>query len=431
MSQGSRSARPGIPDPRAPREGLKELSGIDRIAEACSRLNGGLSGEALKTETRRIQEIAFNLHSLAYRTRLLAQKALRLVDSDLPLETLQNVLTDAISLLGARRGQILIRVEESETFDRLPSIGSQSEPDEIEGQFIDAVAGRAYETNQPVLNPDPSGFPELESLPGLDRFSDAGVLAVPLSIETDGRDERIGVLYLETPPEKGAIADTDIWIVQFLGSLTALSIRNIRLTASLRMAYQETVHALVRALEAKDPYTRGHSERVAEYSERCGKHFELGQARLKTVYSAALLHDIGKIGIRESVLNKPSKLTPDEYDHIKKHPMISEAILHGLTFLTEENTILKQHHERYDGKGYPYGLKGDEISLEGAIIQVADAWDAMTSRRVYRKELDLKIALEELREHSGSQFSPRVVEMFVRMVREDGLVPVEEIEEEQ
>jgi HD-GYP domain-containing protein (c-di-GMP phosphodiesterase class II) len=255
-------------------------------------------------------------------------------------------------------------------------------------------------------------------------------MAIPLAVEAEGNFERIGVIYLDAPAHKTTFTDTDVWVIKFLASLTALSIRNIRLAGALRLSYLDTVHALVKALEAKDPYTRGHSERVAEYSERVGKRFGLGTVRLKVLYSAALLHDIGKIGIRENVLNKPSKLTTDEYDHVKKHPEISESIMYGLTFLKEENAVLVQHHERFDGKGYPKGLKGDEISLEGAIIQVADAWDAMTSRRIYRKELDLEDALNELKGNAGTQFNPTVVDVFWQMIEAEGLVAVEEISNE-
>jgi HD-GYP domain-containing protein (c-di-GMP phosphodiesterase class II) len=198
----------------------------------------------------------------------------------------------------------------------------------------------------------------------------------------------------------------------------------VRLTGSLRLAYQDTVNALVNALEARDKYTRGHSIRVAEYSDRCGKRFNLGMKKLEVLHSAALLHDIGKIGIRDDVLNKPGRLTRDEFDHVKKHPEISEAILSGLNFLTDEMRILRQHHERYDGQGYPNGLKGDQISLEGAIIQVADAWDAMTSARVYQRHQSMEEAIEELRKNSGTQFNPEVVRVFIQTIEEEGMVEV-------
>jgi HD-GYP domain-containing protein (c-di-GMP phosphodiesterase class II) len=386
--------------------------------------------EVIRREAESICDNASSLNLLAYRTRILAERAHSLVGADLPIIALQNVLSDAIALVGAERGQILIWVDDEGKFDRIESQNTSDHISSLEMKIGDAIAKRVYTNNYPIVNPDLTAFNEIPQTHELNNLKPLSIMVVPLSVETEGHFERIGVIYLDADASKTVFTDTDVWVIKFLASLTALSIRNIRLTGALRLAYLDTVHALVRALEAKDPYTRGHSERVAEYSERVGKRFGLGSARLKILYSAALLHDIGKIGIRENVLNKPSKLTSDEYDHVKKHPEISESIIHGLTFLTEENAILVQHHERFDGKGYPRGLKGDQISLEGAIIQVADAWDAMTSRRIYRKELDVEEALNELSRNSGTQFNPTVVDVFVQMIEATGLVPVDEISNE-
>ena len=396
----------------------------DQIVQACNRLESKLPDEGLRQETSTIQNLASELHSLASRTELLAGSALRLVEADFPLNALETVLSDAKTLVRANRGHILIWVAGQGMFDRIVSKGTEPMTS-VETHVADTLGTLAYDKNIPILNPDIAGDDLFSTIPGIDSFPNISIMVIPLTVEVDGSVERIGILYLDSPAEERVFSELDAWLMQSFASLTALSIRNIRLTATLRLAYQDTVHALVKALEAKDINTRGHSERVAEYAERVGKRFELGMTRLRILYSAALLHDIGKIGIRDNVLNKPSSLTTDEYDHIKKHPEISEAILTGLNFLTRENDILSMHHERYDGTGYPRGLKGSEISIEGAIIQIADAWDAMTSKRIYRSEFNVDEALAELRKYAGTQFNPDVVKVFEKVIAEEGMVPVD------
>jgi HD-GYP domain-containing protein (c-di-GMP phosphodiesterase class II) len=149
----------------------------------------------------------------------------------------------------------------------------------------------------------------------------------------------------------------------------------------------------------------------------------LSPDRLVMLHSAALLHDVGKIGIRDAVLHKPGKLTDEEYEHVKLHAELSEEIVKGLSYLDDERAILAASQEHFDGSGYPRGTKGDEISIEAYIIQVADAWDAMTSTRVYRVAMPKEDAAEELRRWSGRQFHPEVVDAFLEMIEEEGSIP--------
>jgi HD-GYP domain-containing protein (c-di-GMP phosphodiesterase class II) len=400
-------------------------STFDLIVAACDRIRTSSVDEKVKRETGTIEKLARELHELAAKTEILAGSALRLVESDLPLMALENVINDAKTMVGADRGHILIWIPGQSMFDRVRSNPGGNPMSSLELHVADTLGSIAYESNCPILNPDIRRDAHFSSIPGIDEYPDLSIIVVPLTVDVDGATERIGIIYLDSPKDSKVFNETDAWLMQSFGSLTALTIRNIRLTSTLRLAYQDTIHALVKTLEAKDPYTKGHSERVAEYAERCGKRMELGIRRLEVLYSAGLLHDIGKIGVRDAILNKPSTLTIDEYAHVKRHPEISEAILAGLNFLIDESDILSQHHERYDGKGYPRGLKGDQISIEGAIIQVADAWDAMTSRRVYRSEFNVDDALTELTRNAGTQFNPEVVGVFVRMIQEEGILPLE------
>lgn len=175
----------------------------------------------------------------------------------------------------------------------------------------------------------------------------------------------------------------------------------------------KVINALTAAIEAKDPYTVGHSKRVETYSELIASQMKLSGKRIYTIKIAALFHDIGKIGIKDNVLNKPDKLNGDEYELIRKHPEISVHILESIDFYGDIKNIILAHHERYDGTGYPKGLAKDAIPLEAAIISVADAFDAMTSDRPYRKGYSVEKAVGIIREESGRQFNPEVAQAFL------------------
>lgn len=177
--------------------------------------------------------------------------------------------------------------------------------------------------------------------------------------------------------------------------------------------------SLVRILEAKDTYTRGHSERVADFSEKIAEKMGLSRDRIEILKEAALLHDIGKIAIKENILNKEGKLTPEEWDTIQKHPIIGEDIIRPVSISEEMLAIVRGHHERYDGQGYPDRINGENINLFTAIVSVADAYDAMISPRAYRPALSHEAAIEQLRQNRGSQFRPDVVDAFMEILKKE------------
>ena len=192
-------------------------------------------------------------------------------------------------------------------------------------------------------------------------------------------------------------------------------------TRELYKAYQTlkdtnlaTVRVLAETIEAKDPYTRGHCNRVRILSRKTAEQFKLTPEEIETLEYAALLHDIGKIGIPGSLLNKNGPLNPEEKSRLEEHPSIGETILKHVEFFKSCLPIVRHHHEWFDGSGYPDGLKGEETDLLSRIVQVVDAYDAMTSNRPYRTALPVETVLEELKKQVGIQFDPEIVEMFIK-----------------
>ncbi|MDX6611497.1 MAG: cyclic di-GMP phosphodiesterase [Blastocatellia bacterium] len=189
--------------------------------------------------------------------------------------------------------------------------------------------------------------------------------------------------------------------------------------SSLEQAYRSTLRALTAALETRDQETHGHSERVVSYSLRLGREYGLDNERIKALEFGALLHDIGKIGVPDAILRKPAKLTEEEWVHMRAHPLHGQQILRGIEFLEGASRVVAQHHEKWDGTGYPLGLSGDDIDLCARIFAVADAFDAMTSDRVYRKGKSYGAAAQELDNWAGRQFDPQVVAAFHRVPQID------------
>ncbi len=186
-------------------------------------------------------------------------------------------------------------------------------------------------------------------------------------------------------------------------------------TDLINSMYVRSIDALIKALEAKDFYTRGHSQRVTMYSVAIGKSMHLPEEQIELLRQAAVLHDLGKIGVREEILNKPGKLTEEEFKEITLHPEVAIRILEPIPFFQPLLPAILHHHERFDGRGYPRGLAGNDVPLESRIMAVADTFDAMTSTRAYRNALSLEAANAEILRCSGAQFDPEIVPVFMEV----------------
>ncbi len=229
-------------------------------------------------------------------------------------------------------------------------------------------------------------------------------------------NQAIGALAMGRQDRDRPYTKGDYQLLTVLAAQCGLLMKNAELVEDLQRAYVGTVHSMARMVEARDQYTHGHSQRVAELCRRVAQVLEVSPADAETLETAAGLHDIGKLAIPDSVLNKPGKLTDEEWASVRRHPVVGEQVLAPAAFLADACPLVRHHHERYDGKGYPDQLRVDDLAPLAHIIIAADAWDAMTSDRPYRPALGAGEALREIERGRGSQFHPDVAEALIGLM---------------
>lgn len=247
-------------------------------------------------------------------------------------------------------------------------------------------------------------------------FETRAILAVPLI----ARGRVIGVLQVLNPVEGSRFTDDDLRRMRLFAGLLATAIENARLYAAQKRQFVETVTALAESIEKRDPYTGNHVRRVVCYSVLLGREMGLAESDLEHLQLAATLHDVGKIAMPDEILRKPSPLTEDEQDVMRRHPIDGEEIVSRIRDLRDVLPGIRSHHERLDGTGYPDSLHDREIPLEPRIIAVADTFDAMTTERPYRKALPHAAAAKEIAAGAGGQFCPQVVSAFRRLYEQGG-----------
>ncbi len=234
------------------------------------------------------------------------------------------------------------------------------------------------------------------------------VMLAPLS----NRNRTIGVAVVVFEQDQDFVRQQTLKLLYLIVGLFSLSLENAYLFNDLKLSYFDTIKAVTNSIEARDPYTRGHSQRVGKIAKAISEELDWSQKEKDLIDWGAVLHDVGKIGIPDAVLNKPGKLTDEEYGIIKSHPTIGAEIVKEISFLQPVMPYVVQHHERFDGKGYPKGLAGEAIAVKARLLAVADCYDAMTTDRPYRKSLEPQIACDEIVNNAGTQFDPEMVEAF-------------------
>ncbi|MCK4518750.1 MAG: HD domain-containing protein [Candidatus Omnitrophica bacterium] len=226
----------------------------------------------------------------------------------------------------------------------------------------------------------------------------------------------MGVININNKKTKEVFTEHDLDLLVAIAEQAGIIINNADNYKKLQNLYMDTVSALTEAIDTRDHYTKNHSEHVTQYAVDIARELGLSEERISILRDAAKLHDIGKIGVHDYILMKPGKLTNEEWEEIKLHALKGVKILQPLTFLNGSIDIIRSHHERYDGQGYPDGRKGEDIPFEARIMAVADSFDAMTTERPYRKALTTKEALDEIVREKGSQFDPDIADAFLRCV---------------
>jgi HD-GYP domain-containing protein (c-di-GMP phosphodiesterase class II) len=316
-------------------------------------------------------------------------------------------------LLGVEASSILMKDEKT---NELYFRQVDSEKGDIIKEFRipigKGIAGKVALMAKPMVVNDVSSssdfFSAVDEKSG---FKTREILAIPIR----SLNRLIGVVEAINKANFTKFDFSDAIILDTIADVSGVILVTADLYEKLERLFKSIIDSLVASLDARDEYTKGHSERVRLYSTEIARELGFGKNELSRLQLSAILHDIGKIGVPDSILNKPGNLLPEEYEIIKRHPVIGYEILKYVEDFEDVREGVKYHHERFDGSGYPEGLKGNEIPTFARIIAIADAFDAMTSNRPYRKALPFEVALNEISKGKGTQFDPEIVDAFLKV----------------
>ncbi len=379
-----------------------DIPGTNEVAELADTFNA--MTESLRERTETLTKKVLELATLYEMSRALGST----LDLDVLLDS---VLDSAMRIFNVNSGYVMLRDKNSGRLDLRARRGMTGAlPDE--GAIRSSMSDWVVRQGRPLIFNPPSNS---SSEQHVDSVTGAlAALCVPL-VSSEGV---VGAIAVGSRDRTFRFSSDDVRLLSTIANHVTIAIGNIELFSSLQDAYLATVRSLAAAVDAKDPYTHGHSDRVATYSAAIAEKLDLSGEQRIALEMAAYLHDIGKIGIRESILLKPGKLTDEEMGQMRHHPLIGANILKPVAFPWPIAPIVRHHHERYDGGGYPAGLKGEEIPLLARILTVADAFEAMTSDRPYRPGRTEEEAIEELHACEGGHFDPRVVAAFIEALPE-------------
>lgn len=335
-----------------------------------------------------------------------------------PKEVQKRAMEAATELMNAQVGSLLLVDEKNNELYFEVALGEKgAQVKAIRLKIGEGIAGWVAQHGEPLIVEDVQKDPRFaKKADKKSSFVTRNMICVPVRI----KDKTIGVLQAINK-EEGAFAQEHLELFQMLANQVGIAIENARLMEDLRQTFYETAEALAEAIEKRDPYTGGHTKRVLTYSMAAAGYMGLSPEEMEQLKLSAILHDIGKIGVEDRVLRKQASLNDEEFGLMKTHPRMGAEIMQHVEKLKYVIPGMKYHHERFDGKGYPEGLKDVEIPLIARIISVADTFDAMTSDRPYRKGLSDEAAISELMKFSAIQFDPDVVKAFIE-AHKDGKI---------
>lgn len=374
-----------------------------KVEEVVHVIHRGIEKQRLISENIHLKEI-ISLHELSEE-----------LQSTLSLgEVLDSTLAASVANIGCDFARIHLEKRSSEEFEEVSQLVHPDAPPEIEeGRLNIEEIIMHLDDKRAILAHDASAAHFFTRAPqNLSTF-----MSVPLVT----RQRTIGLLSVHSCTGDSRFTEGQRKVLSMLGSRTAAAVDNAMLYENLQQTFRQTIQSLARALEAMDPYTAGHSDRVTVYARIAAEELGEPQDQIELITQAGMLHDIGKMGCHAN-LNKPGKLTDEEYEIVKMHPTFGKDILEPISFLQPIIPGVHLHHERWDGKGYPLHLKREEIPMIARILSVADSYDAITSSRAYRKAMKHEEAVTELNRCAGTQFDPTVITAFLRGIekhRED------------
>ncbi len=358
-----------------------------------------------------VQQLESNIKQLEKSRNMLQGVLLRVASGVSSTENvdvfLDLILETTVNALDGKMGLLLLIDEEAKDFIVKNSFGTGTAYNKnIHIPIDEEVIGWVVKQKKPLLIPRLHKIVDLENKP---TAFEPPLICTPLMFQ----GKVIGAISVSGKKQDVNFEEDELIVLTNLASQVALAMENSRLNTDNQKTYLETVTALALAVEARDLYSRGHSDRVSEYSVKIAKTLGLSEQQIKTIKESAQLHDVGKIGISDDILKKPGFLNEFERRIIQQHPVIGEGIivpLHGFSHLRDP---IRHHHEWLNGEGYPDRLKGDEISLEARILTVADNFDAMTTDRPYRKRLNLQQAKEELLRYIDTRYDKKIVDALL------------------
>lgn len=326
-------------------------------------------------------------------------------------ELLHSILNDAVQVLDAQRGAIVLAEGPEQKLKIRATATGLSDRDAGRFHYSQKLALRCFEQKESILCGSVNDDPDLATAQSIADGAMASVMCVHL--RTPRR--QLGVLHLDRSLMKDPFTKKDLHLADALAAHVSVAIECAQLLKYQRELFMKTIEVLAQAIELRDEYTGGHTARVKRFAMMLGRKLKLSDKDLERLEIGTLLHDIGKIGIHDAILRKPGQLSPEEFDEMKKHTTMGANFLHTIEELHPIIPIVRNHHERWDGTGYPDGLAGDSIPYLARIVAITDAFDAMTTARVYRKARPVEAALADIVKQSGTQFDPNCAAAFLSM----------------
>ena len=339
-----------------------------------------------------------------------------------PESTYKKILHQLLAVVPADRGIIMVRDHISGELVLMASLAKDPKIDISHIRVSRTIVNKAMDQRVAVLTCDAMQDYQFARQSSIHAQNIRSAICAPLLYRDD---EVLGVIYLDTQSILQTFDQDMLQLVTAVAGPAAIAIKNATYIEELkskseeiRQGYMATINVLTRSIEARDKYTIGHAWRVTRFALALAEALGWDEEQQRALEIGSLLHDVGKVGVEDAVLCKVGRLTEDEYSVMKGHPQIGARILKDVSFLQLAMPCIRSHHERWDGRGYPDGLTAEEIPVEGRILAIADAFDAMTSNRVYRKGMGSEKAVSQLRECAGSQFDPQLAKLFVALFEE-------------